>query len=1161
MDGIGNIIASTATGNVPKNNNANDWHNYSVTLNPGANTNLDIVIRINSAVVNGNDIAIDDIEAYQLREQCSQTVTIDVTVQDGNAFEASVVNATDALCNGDSTGTITFDVDNFGAGGFEYSLDNFTTILGSSTTSPQTISGLSAGNYTVYVRDVDNPIAGCTVTLNQSINEPTPVVASASITEQFLCTNTGATITASATGGTPTYEYQLEDDLGGIITAYQSSATFTGVAAGDYIVRARDTNGCIDTIDVPITVVAPVTPAFTVTPTACYTGNNDGSIQVDVTDGNGLYQFSINGDPWLTPSPNTATTYTFGNLGNGTYTVDVRDSYGCTAAQQSVTLDPLLTAVVEVTHVSSCADGSISVTATGGDGNYAYAFIPTTTSPTGLFGPSNTFTVTAVDAGTYDVYVRDNAGGTPFCEYMETVTVNPAVPLAFTATPTDPLCHDGVGTIEVNVTSGDNPYTLEIIDLDNGGASNRTLNNILNPTTTFYNLAPGNYTINVTDANGCIVTQTPITINNPDELTADITAILPSACSSIDPNDYGFQFINYPTTLGTIEFSADGGATWVADNSVPGTSDIITGYLSGENVYPSMRTVDGLGNTICQIDLPRYTIPYPLDDLDITVTTVVVNCNELQVTVQGTEGVAPYEYAFTDDPANFNPATTTWNPGGSVDNMGTPVTAGHGMYQWTGLIPGRTYVFYVRDASGCIRQSNVNVNDITTNPLEIDATYEPTCSGANDGTITYTITDTDGNIEPNMHWEFYDITGALIQSSGGNVPFNNTIIVSGIAPGEYYIVVTEVTAGGVDNCISGSENLIIDELDPITATLNKLSDISCNAPGLIAIENIQGGGGQYTYTVTDPAPFVTITGTPDNPVEIPVNSVAGPYNVVITDQYGCSTDLGTIVPDLSPNPTIDSMVVDNCASPTSLTINASSTAAQILYSIDGGTTYVDNGGVFNNLAPGSYNVAIIDSNGCTDTDVIDIHPVPEANVSLTKLLDCSASPDAEITIDVNFGSGNYDYEITNGLGSVVARTSLPSNPYVFSTTVPEDYTITIYDNGTSAPECNRIFTVTVPPAVLPVLSIASYTDVTCNGADDGTIRVSATDGGISPYTFEIISDPGSSASFPIAPTSSTATTATFEGLEGLVAPGITYTIRATAANGCTSDITQVIEEP
>lgn len=173
---------------------------------------------------------------------------------------------------------------------------------------------------------------------------------------------------------------------------------------------------------------------------------------------------------------------------------------------------------------------------------------------------------------------------------METVTVNPATPLTFTATPTDPNCYNGLGTIAVEITSGIAPYTYEIVDIDNAGASNETVTNVINNTKTFYNLAPGNYTINITDASGCTVTTTPnVTINNPDELTADIIGITPVTCTGT-ASDFGFRFDAYPSTLGTIEFSADGGATWTADNSVPGTSDRLTGYLSGDSVYPSMRT-------------------------------------------------------------------------------------------------------------------------------------------------------------------------------------------------------------------------------------------------------------------------------------------------------------------------------------------------------------------------------------------------------------------------------------------------------------------------------------------------------------------------------------------------------------------------------------------
>jgi len=1085
------------------------------------------------------------------------TVDTTVIVEDGNAFEASITAFENLDCNADNSGTITITAENYGAGGYEYSLDA-TTFIGPFT-APEQITGLSAQAYTITVRDIDNPITGCTVTLNQTLTEPTPVVTTASITSPLTCTNGGATITANSNGGTPTYTYQLEDTGATPIAGYDfatngSNNIFTGLAAGDYIVRARDSNGCEDPVDAPITVDLTEPVVFDLVPTACYSGANDASIQVNVTNGNGGYLFRINGGPWITPTPANATTHMFTNLSNGSYDIEVMDALGCPnplPAPQNAIIEQQLTAVVDVVDVTTCADGSITVNASGGDGSYQYAFVPTTTSPAGLFAASNSLTVTAGNEGTFDVYVRDNSATAPFCEYVETVTVDPATPLTITTTPTDPLCHDGVGSIEVNVTSGDNPYTIQIIDLDNGGASDQTDTNVLVPITNYFNLAPGNYTIIVTDSNSCNITNTPVTINNPIELTGDVIPILPAACGSVDPNDYGFQFVSYPTTYPagtTIEFSADGGLTWTGDDSVPGTTDQLMGYISGTNVFPSMRTVVG-GVEICRTDLPRYTIPYPLDDLDISISTVVVACNELQVTVQGTAGVPNYEYTYTDDPANFVIGAATWT-------APTP-----GAHTWTGLIPGRTYVFYVRDSTGCIRQSNVNVNDITINPLEITSTYEPSCSG-NDAEITYTIVDTDGTSHPSMRWEFYDAdTGALVQSSGGNIAWSNTITVSSLAPAEYYIVVTEVDGGGVDACVSGSENLLVEELNPITATLNKLQDISCNAPGLISVENIAGGGGTFTFTVTGPAPFTTITATSDNPISIPANSPAGNYNVTITDQYDCFTDLGPINMLLSPNPTIDSMVVDNCASPTSLTINATSSAAQILYSIDGGTTYVDNGGVFNNLTPATYNIAIIDSNGCMDTDTIDVHPVLEANVSLTKLLDCTATPDAEITIDVTFGSGSYDYEISNGLGGVVARATLPTNPYVFQTTVPETYTITIYDDQTSSPECNRVFTVVVPPAVVPVLAIDSFTDVTCNGADDGSITVSATDNGIGPFTFEIISGPGSTATFPITATSSTDTSANFENLEGLATPGITYTIRATGDNGCFTDITQEIVQP
>lgn len=1151
VDGGGTVIASTTTGNVPKNNDADDWQNYTVTLNPGANTNLDIVIRTNSAVTGGNDIAIDDIQATQTPEVCAGSLTVDVQVEAGNAFDAALTAFSDVSCNAGTDGSITFEVDNFDAvNGFEYrvgAVGPFTTSL----TSPVTINSLAAGAYAIEVRDVlDNT---CTVTLNQTISEPTVVVAAASITDVLTCTNGGATITASASGGTPVYEYQLEDNVGGVITAYQASDIFTGLAAGDYIIRVRDTNSCEDPIDAAITVVAPTPITFTSTETACYSGSNDGTITINVTAGNGDYQFSLDGGPWLTPTPVTATSYTFSGLAAGSFTVNVRDGFGCVGTPQNITIDDALVAIVDVVDVSTCADGTITVTASGGVPNLEYAFVPTTTSPTGLFSTTNTFAVSAGNEGDYDVYVRDNSATAPFCEYVETVTVNPATPLTMTNTPTDPQCHDGTGSIQVDITSGISPYTIQIVDLDNGGAGDQTDTNVLVTTRTYYNLMPGDYTINVTDATGCTITETPVTINNPDELTATILGITPATCTG-DPNDFGFEFTAYPTTLGTIEFSADGGATWTGDNSIPGTTDQFTGYNSGDTVNPSMRTVDGLGNTLCQTDLPPFIIPYPLDDLDITILPIVVNCNELQVTVRGQNGTDPYEYAYSDDPANFNPATATWT---------APLALGV-THTFVGLVPGRTYTFYVRDAVGCVRESSVNVNDLITVPLDITSVVTPTCSGATTGSITYTITDNQAPFDPQFRWTVYDMTSGspvVVTSSGGNVPFSSpqNVTVTGLGAGNYFIEVVEVDAGGVDSCIGATENDLLEELDPLTGTPVALQNISCDNPGLIQVQSPFGGGGIYTYTVSGPAPFVTITSTSDNPIEIPANSPAGNYHVTIEDQYGCSAPLGNVPLTLTPNPTIDAINVDNCTDPSTVTITASSTAPQIFYSLDGGTTYLDNAGVFNNISAGTYNVAIRDSNGCMDTSTVTVHPVLQVDVALTKLLDCSVTPDAQITIEVLSGSGSYDYEIVDGSGTVVSRTALPSNPYVFNTTTVENYTITVFDNNTSTP-CTRVFTIPVDPAITPTFNVVTATDVTCNGDDDGTISVNAVDNGIGPYTFEIISGPGSSAVFPIAPTSSNATTADFTGLEGTAA-GITYTIEITAANGCTSTQTQVITEP
>ena len=247
VDPSGTVISSGTTGPIPENTGPNDWQNLTIpALNPGANTTIDIVIRTIATGTNGNDVAIDNIQAFQLPEVCAGSFDTDIVIEDGRAFNAALTAFTDVSCNGGNDGSITFEVENFDTtNGFEYRIGSsgpFTV----STTSPVVLStattgdNIVAGNYQIEVRDVlDNT---CSVTLNQTISEPTALVASASLTTVLTCTNGGAIITASGAGGTPSYEYQLEDTVGGVVVAYQASEVFTGLAAGDYNIRVRDAN-------------------------------------------------------------------------------------------------------------------------------------------------------------------------------------------------------------------------------------------------------------------------------------------------------------------------------------------------------------------------------------------------------------------------------------------------------------------------------------------------------------------------------------------------------------------------------------------------------------------------------------------------------------------------------------------------------------------------------------------------------------------------------------------------------------------------------------------------------------------------------------------------------------------------------------------------------
>ncbi len=1177
VDGSGTIILSTVLPEIPKNNNADDWHNRSVTFNPGANTDVDIVLRSSQPSDDGNELILDDIQATQLPEVCEQTVAITVIVEDNQEFSANLLGSIDPSCNGASDGAIRFEVSNFDiATGFEYSTDGgtvWTASLSSPVTTPAT---LPDGNYTVQIRRVNDNT--CTTTVSTTLTEPTAIVPSLTQTAAYTCFNTGGTLEASATGGNPAYEYQLETTGGAIIVAYQTNTQFTNVADGDYLVRVRDQNTCEVLLSLAnmVTVTPPENVVFDTTATACYSGSNDGSILVNVTAGNGNYEFRINAGPWITPTPATNTTYTFTGLTTGSYDIEVRDELGCpdTANTQTVVITPQLVVDVDVTELSACNDGLITVNATGGNGTLLYAIVPANTSPAGLYTTTNTLTITEAMAianpSGYDVYVQDNNSTPTICSFLEEdIILTPVAALTASAVATDPECFDGLGAVDITVVGGSAPYTYTLVDLSptDGIDYGRTNSNISTTTLNYSGIGVGDYEATITDANGCVITSATVTMNNAIEITANLVPILPANCD--DPGntalDYGFEFTTVTSPAGTVEYSADGGSTWQGSNE-------LRGYLSGTEVFPSIRVTLASG-TICQEDFDRYIIPFPLDDLDITLSAIVIGCNDLQVTVEGSEGddTGGYDYTYTDDPASFN--TFISDPNVWVNNVpsGTahtflnidPVTPQYPEVPL--LIPGRTYVFYVRDGAGCIRQSNVNVNEIPGIglPMEITTDITPSCDGAANGIITFNLNPTTSH--PNMRWEIFELGNATpIEVSGGgatavNVVYSNTITTTvPLAEGDYYIDVIQVDGANVDACRGASENAYVPELAPLAATAVVTRNISCNLPGLIAINGISGGGGApYTYDVTGPVGFTALSGTADNPVQLPVNSPAGDYTVTLYDQYSCPLILNTVTMTLAPNPTL-SVSQDNCVSPITVNAVGTSAAGNFRYAmvVSGDpvpTSFEDNNGTFSNVTPGTYDVYVMDGNGCTAVETsFEVNPVLSANTTLNKLLDCTASPDALINIEILDGSGTYEYSITNNAGApAITQTVVPSNNFDYQATLPGDYTVTIYDMNTpSNTACNREFVINVPNRIVPIIDPAFVaSNVSCLGANDGSITISTTNGAAAPYTFEITSRDGVATS--IAPTSTTGNSATFTGLGPAIASGYEITVTGDAVtNNC-----------
>lgn len=198
-----------------------------------------------------------------------------------------------------------------------------------------------------------------------------------------------------------------------------------------------------------------------------------------------------------------------------------------------------LSATVDGVDPESCAvvNGSLTVTATGGKEPYTYAL------NAGTFGTNASFT--GLSAGDYIIRVKDKNGCVFEADEVELRIPGSDLNATASSVP-DTECIGNNGSITVNATGGTDPYQYK---LNNGAFGASAI---------FDNVAPGNYTVTVKDADGCQFPK-PVTVARGDtgtSLTANIIPIIQTNCAVSNCHN-GSQSPNLTTKANVINNASD----------------------------------------------------------------------------------------------------------------------------------------------------------------------------------------------------------------------------------------------------------------------------------------------------------------------------------------------------------------------------------------------------------------------------------------------------------------------------------------------------------------------------------------------------------------------------------------------------------------------------
>jgi gliding motility-associated-like protein len=622
------------------------------------------------------------------------------------------------------------------------------------------LDALCAGFYAVRVTDA----AGCADSLLvpvQDLNGEVLATAGDTVSCPGVCDGT-AEVTFNC--GEPSCSIAWYDAFGADL--HQNGNTMSALCAGNYLVMVTNGLGCVSIDTAAVASPDPIIPNLSTTPVTCF-GDCDGTATVGPTGGRPPFTFVW--DP--APLVGQGTPHVEG-LCAGTNEVTITDAAGCSVVVPVLILtpDPLTAAVavVPVTCHGAC-DASIVVTPQGGTAPYTFTW--TQVPPNGQGNNS----ATDLCAGVWSVSIVDFHG----CDTLVTVTITDPPVLDAALTTSNNACFgecDGVASL--TITGGVPDYTIRWMD------ANAAV--IAQDTTQVETLCAGDYSVSVTDANGCaIVQQFTITEGTPID-----AALVFTGETCFGPCD------------GTAGIAPTGGTGpyTIIWSPPPGTgqgTEQVTGLCAGN--YDVVIT-DQLG---CDTTYRFTILPYtPISD-NATVTPVRCNaaCDGTVVTA-ATGGAGTLTYQWTPVPSN-----------------------GQGTDAATGLCPG-VYELVITDAAGCDSLFAYTITEPPALLLTVDALTQASCADAADGAIATTATG--GVPSYTFAW------------NGPNSFTSAAEDITGLRPGAYDLVLTDA-----NNCTM-STTITVHALSTVVAAAGA-DQLACSGTTVSLDGSASVGAGSYSW--------------------------------------------------------------------------------------------------------------------------------------------------------------------------------------------------------------------------------------------------------------------------------------------------------------------------